>query len=226
MKISLNDHELGALFGLPHAVICLYVMAIRPRMNYATGTVGIKPFISWQALTEWVYVEPVPGVPIRQLSIEAVRRAAWRLRAAGLLRIASNVCNRQLIFECLLADRDSSVKNQADRRPTGQADMRRTRLGAGFTVQADRGLRTQADKHPGSGLLISPPVLAASLSIDESLRDPSPKPEKSKAVQQGKPARAAPMSTERIETLPPDIARHLKKVRKANGHDRDSKKSH
>lgn len=168
MKISLNDYELGALAGLPHAVICLYVMAIRPRMNYATGMVGIKPFISWQALTEWLYIEPAPGVRGTQPSRWMVMRAAWQLSKAGLLRIASNVGNRQLIFECLLADTDKSAQNKAATKPQGEAALGRTRLGAGFEEKAARGSKAKAAIHPVTGLVLLPPPLAATdMSVEK-----------------------------------------------------------
>ena len=62
MKVLLNEQELEALAGLPLLASALYVMAIKPRIDIATGVVGIKPKISWRALAEWLYVEPHSGI--------------------------------------------------------------------------------------------------------------------------------------------------------------------
>lgn len=127
MRLLLNDSELAALQGLPHVVVCLYVLAIRPRMDYQTGMLGIKPLISWHALTEWLYVEPEKGgFKSGSPSRWAVMRYARRLERAGLVRIASNVCNRQLIFECLLSDTNKRAQKSAAPRPHHAAAPRST----------------------------------------------------------------------------------------------------
>lgn len=117
MKVLLNEFEDAALVGLPYAVICLYVRALRPRMNYVTGMVGVTPFISWQALTEWLYVEPRPGIKGGSPLRDAVRRAAWQLERAGLIKIVSNVCNKQLIFKLPLATLYKHAQNKAAINP-------------------------------------------------------------------------------------------------------------
>ncbi len=117
MKILINESERDALTGLPYAVGWLYVMALRPRMNYVTGMLGITPFISWHALTEWLYVEPRPGIKGGSPSRDAVRRAAWQLERVGLVKIASNVCNKQLIFKFPLATLYKHAQNKAAINP-------------------------------------------------------------------------------------------------------------
>lgn len=144
MRVLLNDAEFDALAGLPHVVVCLYVMAIRPRMDYVTGMVGISPFISWQALTEWLYIEPKPGIKGGSPSREAVRRAAQQLVRAGLVKIRSNVCNAQLIFQLPRASLYSHVQNKADIKPTPEADRGRQR---GKHAKGDRGEKGKADTH-------------------------------------------------------------------------------
>ena len=57
----LSDAELSALRGLPYFVRCLYVLAIRPYMDFRTGVVGLGPRISYRALAEALYVEPHQG---------------------------------------------------------------------------------------------------------------------------------------------------------------------
>lgn len=128
---------------MPHSVICLYVMAIRPRMDFRTGKVGVKVGISWQALTEWLYVEPHQGIKSGSPGKEQVRRAAATLERAGLLRIASNNCNKQLIFHCILANTDNNVQNKADTKPT-----RGEQVPEPFYVVENQ----KADTHPLSGI--------------------------------------------------------------------------
>lgn len=156
MKIALNDAELSALAGLPHACIVLYLW-IRARMDFDTGMVGIRPRISWHALTEWCYVEPLSG-PIKSgsPSVQQVRRLAQHLVRAGLIRMCSSATDRQLIFECRLADRSKSVRRQPDRDPTDQPDRQPDRPVQRENMpqpdrQPDRPKRVQPDRHPGTG---------------------------------------------------------------------------
>lgn len=87
MGIYLSDQELALLCGESHALVTLYSLAIRPRMNYETGKVGESPRISYRALCEWCYIEPNPrgGTPPEQLSIQQIRRLVERLVKIGLI---------------------------------------------------------------------------------------------------------------------------------------------
>src|SRR5262245_40759281 len=110
--IVLTHAELAALDGLPLPVRCLYAFGIRPRKDFATGRVGDKPRISWQALKESLYVEPHPGRKTRTFSIQQVRRMAPWLVKAGLVKILSS--KMHLIFFLPLAKRDPSAQEKAD----------------------------------------------------------------------------------------------------------------
>lgn len=112
--------ELDALSELPLLARCLYVFAIKPRMDIATGMVGINPKISWQALGEWLYIAPHPGVKGGVPSKGQLRRAAWQLEKNRLIKMLS--LEKQLIFECPLVRRGYSVQNKADTNPTREAD--------------------------------------------------------------------------------------------------------
>lgn len=116
-SIRLSPAELSALVGLPFVAVVLYVLGIRPRMDYRTGTVGVSPRVSWQALSEDVRVYGQPGIASETLSRFSLRRAALHLVRAGLLAIHSDSNARELVFECLAADVDSSVPNKAARKP-------------------------------------------------------------------------------------------------------------
>lgn len=155
-SIKINENEMMALSGLPHLSIVLYMLGIRPRMDYSTGTVGVRPLISWQALRENIYVEPHPGIKHEYASMEAVRRAAVWLEKAGLIEMRSH--DRQLIFWCPLADTDKHVLNKADRGPTDQAGRGPTgqephvcRVSAVPAPQARQIKTAQADGHPVTG---------------------------------------------------------------------------
>lgn len=147
MAILLNDDELFAMRGLPHAAFCLYV-AIRQAMDMATGMVGIRSMISWQALRESLYIEPGPN---RQESgsihLEKVRRLGALLEREGLVKICSNSSNRQLIFKCIKASHDKSVQNKSDRqsdRPQQAAKSIAARVLEFDKRESDR----QSDMHP------------------------------------------------------------------------------
>lgn len=144
MRVLLNDAEFDALTGLAYVVQSLYVMAIRPRMDYVTGMVGISRFISWQALREWLYIEPKPGIKGGSPHREAVRRMARQLEGVGLVKIRSNACNAQLIFKLPLASLYSHVQNKADIKPTPETDRGLQRESQ---PKADMGKRGKADTH-------------------------------------------------------------------------------
>jgi len=179
--LKLNEAELSALSGLDYAAICMYVMAIRPRMDFRSGAVGLAPRISWQALKEWLYIEPRPGVKATIPSIEAIRRMAQQLVKHGLLRIGSR--DKQLIFFCPLADTDKNVRKKADSKPTGQADTSEANNDAISQGEADIGQQAQADTHPYTGKpkTLPPPTPPALRAGGEYQQPPTP------AAREGEP---------------------------------------
>lgn len=128
MSLCLNDAELSALNGLSSFCIVLYVMGIRRYMDYETRMVGAgsgkyRRLISWQALRESLYIEPIKGSQINGSPHKsAVRRAALQLKKAGLISIISK--EKQLVFECLLANRGKSAQIKADSCPTHPTDTK------------------------------------------------------------------------------------------------------
>lgn len=147
MAILLNDQELEALAGLPHMAALLYVLAIRPRMDIATGRVGHRPRISWAALAEWLYIEPHPGVSSGSPSVSQVRRAAAWLEKAGLLEIFGNKNEKTLFFLCPKATAHHHGQKQADSNPTAQAGRPKAALFKAFRDQADNAEPDKADIH-------------------------------------------------------------------------------
>lgn len=109
MTISLE--ELSALSGLPHLQQLLYLLGLRPYVDYKTALVGIKRGISYQSISEALYIEPHPGIKGGSPSKDQLRRALKGLERAGLLEIQS--LDHKLIFKCLLVNTDYSVQNKA-----------------------------------------------------------------------------------------------------------------
>lgn len=172
-SIKVTEEEMTVLFGLPHLSIVLYMLGLRPRMDFANGTVGVKPLISWQALREAIYVEPHPGIKHQDTSYDAIRRAAGWLEKAGLIRMRSR--DRQLIFFLPMAHADFSVRNKAASSPPDQADRPHDAdlpMTEGPESKVSRQTKIQkAATHPVSGKpLLKPPPhdLVSTGAVDNS----------------------------------------------------------
>jgi len=116
--IRLGLRELEALAGLPFASVTLYVLGLRPRMNFADGWVGKNPRLSWQALSEWVRQESRQGVAEIKLDRWALDRAMGHLERAGLVRRPPVRGQRDpIVFFLPMAERDSHVRKNPARNP-------------------------------------------------------------------------------------------------------------
>jgi len=113
MTISID--ELSALNGLSHMQQLCYLRGIRPYVDYQTGMVGIKRGISYQSLTEALYVEPHQGIASGSPSKDQVRRAVKSLERAGLLCIES--LEKRLVVRCILISQGYSNQNKAATNP-------------------------------------------------------------------------------------------------------------
>ena len=121
MDFLINDKELAALCGLPHAQQLAYLRGIRPYMDVKTGVVGIKRGISYQSIAEQLYIEPHQGIKSQVYSRMQIRRALASLNRSGLITAQSE--GLKLILKCELATRGYSVPNKADLNPTQQPDL-------------------------------------------------------------------------------------------------------
>lgn len=110
--LFINSEELSAMRGLPHSPQLAYLLGLRPFMDRKTFMVGIKRRISYQSLSEALYVEPHQGIQSGSPSREQLRRVIKGLERAGLVRVQSS--DRHLILKCVLADARYSVQNKAD----------------------------------------------------------------------------------------------------------------
>jgi hypothetical protein len=68
MDFVINGVELEALSGLLHIQQLAYLRGIRPYMDVKTGLVGIKRRISYQSISEQLYIEPHQGIKSQSFS--------------------------------------------------------------------------------------------------------------------------------------------------------------
>lgn len=141
--IFITREELDLLYGLPGIAVRLYYL-LRTLMNFMNGTVGVSPHVSWYSLSTGLYVEPRPGLRGGQPSAQQMRRACVHLVDAGLVRMRSNMVQRQLIFFLPVARLGFFVPNKADSKPTDKADRP---LQRGKQGKADRDAMTKADTY-------------------------------------------------------------------------------
>jgi hypothetical protein len=154
--IVLTAAELEALAGLPWEAQTLYVLGIRPRMDYKTRRVGDVPRVSWQALTECLYVEPLPGRNAKRYSVSKwqVMRIAQHLVRAGLIELRSSEVHRILVFKLLLARQDSLVQKQPAIGPQHQPAIgpqhrhERVSIGENDTIAFGTLARSATPSHP------------------------------------------------------------------------------
>lgn len=118
--IFLNVQEISALRGLPYMQQLAYVFGIRPYMDRTSFVVGIKRGISYQSLSETLYIEPHPGIKSGSPSREQIRRVIKGLERAGLIEIQSS--DKRLILKCLIANTNYSVQNKPDINQTQETD--------------------------------------------------------------------------------------------------------
>lgn len=121
MDFVINSEELAAMSGLPHIQQLAYLRGIRPYMDVKTGITGIKRRISYQSISEQLYIEPHQGIKSQCYSRDQVRRAVSGLVRAGMVEVQSH--GMQLILKCSLASRYFSVQNKAAINPLQKATI-------------------------------------------------------------------------------------------------------
>lgn len=100
----ITAEEWEGLRGLPGLAQRVYLMELRPRMDFETGIVGERVRISYQSIAEALYVEPRQGRHSAETgspSLQAIRTALQQLEEAGLIQRIK--AERQLIFRLVLA---------------------------------------------------------------------------------------------------------------------------
>lgn len=186
MSILLSDEELRAMQGVSYFLRTLYVFAIRRYMDYQTGIVGIKRRISYQSLSEEMFIEPQSGVSKNETgspSKQQLRRALKSLERIGLLEQIKN--KDHLIFRCVLAIRDQSVQSQVGTRPTHHLGTEADTAREDETLYLERvsELVTMQEVTqvgiPKMAQVVTPPVSGKDKEKELSLRDSSKKKKRS-----------------------------------------------
>lgn len=121
MDFVINGDELDAMCGLPHIQQLAYLRGIRPYMDVRTGLVGVKRRISYQSISEQLYVEPHQGIKSQSFSRDQVRRAVSGLVRSGIIEVQSE--GMQLILKCELASKIFPVQNKAAINPPQKATI-------------------------------------------------------------------------------------------------------
>lgn len=85
MEWKLNSQEWDALFDLQAEAVKVYVMGIRPYMDYATGIVGIKRKFSYQSLSELLSIPAGRGSQKVTVTRDKIKWVMSRLESAGLI---------------------------------------------------------------------------------------------------------------------------------------------
>jgi hypothetical protein len=141
MYIAISDQEIDALSGTDYVLTVLY-MHIKQFMDYKTGIVGYARRISYQSLSEALYIEPRPGVKGGSPDKSAIRRMIDQLIKHGLLRKGRR---DTLVFKLPLADVDFYNQNKADTKSTHQADTPKASKNKPLSTQADTPKTAKAD---------------------------------------------------------------------------------
>lgn len=148
--MTINTDELSALCGLSHLQQLIYLRGIRPYMDVNTGIVGIKRGISYQSISEQLYVEPHQGIKSGSCSRAQARRAVASLEKAGLIILQSQ--GLKLILKCPLATLGYFVQNKAVTNPSQQEvsfrneePLENTGLSTKQDVKADSRQTVKAD---------------------------------------------------------------------------------
>lgn len=134
MDFVINGEELAVMCGLPHIQQLAYLRGIRPYMDVKTGITGNKRRISYQSISEQLYIEPHQGIKSQSFSRDQVRRAVSGLVRVGIIEVQSE--GKQLILKCPLASRHFSVQNKAAINPPQKATTNpheKTLVNTGFS---------------------------------------------------------------------------------------------
>ncbi|RNE89858.1 hypothetical protein [Marichromatium sp. AB31] len=180
-RTAWNESEDDALHGLPWSAQLIYLRALRPHMDYASGIVGQRRGISLRGLAETLHVEHGQGRrDAGDPSQKAIRHALELLEKAGL--IEKIPADRRLVFRLPLADTDSSASEKWGRRvaDVGQSKRGRQKPSNDAASPEMRG-RREADPeagkrgtHPDTGIPEettphTPPSFALPDSVDPDI---------------------------------------------------------
>ncbi len=169
MATLISDSEFAALQGLPYMLTALYLY-LRRYMDYQTGVVGRSRGISYQSLSEALYIEPHSGIKGGSPHRSAIRRALESLERAGLLRRSSNP--KLLIFKLPLALQDKSGLKKPDTNPTQEPDTAKPAPVKAQRHKADTAKQAKPDTPPVSGVTVNKTTTTEILTSNASSSSP------------------------------------------------------
>lgn len=182
--VRFSEDELGALVWgewssqISHEAKALYMLVIRPSMDFATGLAGRKTVISYQKISEALEFDPPAGSKreARRFNKERIRALLKELVRAGLIEWLKTP-DRGLAFQCLLADTDQCVSQGSNPGTTPEQPQSST-----------------PEEHPGNNPEESPQVAAFGKSEqpqEHPQEEPGNNPE---GIQEEQPASGSPVS--------------------------------
>lgn len=145
--IQINHAETANLLGLPYLQQVTYLLGIRPYMDRRTCIVGTNRPISYQSLSDLLYIKPHSGISSGKPSRQQIRRVVQYLEKIGLIKIQSE--DKHLILKCLLAHSEqdkasTEVGTQPDTRAYGENPITAMVVANQFQ-KADTEANTKAD---------------------------------------------------------------------------------
>lgn len=142
MSIIINDAELQALTGQSYMNYCIYLY-LRRFMDSLTGVTGRVRGISYQSISEALYIEPRRGVKTGSPHKSTIRRALEQLEKSGLIKRLGEMEN--LVFKMPFAPKPNNAQNKADTKPTPQTDTPKPNNGVALKHKADTPKNAKAD---------------------------------------------------------------------------------
>lgn len=150
--ITLTETELSMLSGQPYILTALYIY-LRKYMDFATGITGRVRGISYQSISEALYIEPERGIKSGSPHKSTIRRAIDRLEKIGMIRRGKNP--DLLVFKLVFAHTEQLKPKKADTKPTHQADTPKPAPIQAPEKQADTPKKREADIPKESGNYIN-----------------------------------------------------------------------
>lgn len=141
MFIAIEMEELDVLRGLDHTITALYLY-FKQHMDYETAVIGRKRRISYQSISEALYIEPRAGVKGQTFSKQTIRGLIGQLEKHGLV---AKLSAETLIFKLPLVQTPKNVQKKANRGSYHQANTHEALLEAEFNERANRGESEKAN---------------------------------------------------------------------------------
>jgi len=111
MFIAIDERELDILRGVDHSLTALYLY-MKQFVDFETGVLGYSRRISYQSMSEALYVEPRQGVKATTYSKPVIKRMVTQLIKLSLI---TKDRKDTLVFKLLFAQTDFSARKKAVR---------------------------------------------------------------------------------------------------------------